>query len=681
MAVKERVTYARGKHTTIPKDKVPGRLLVETDTGDVFLDDTVDKRLQLTDNRKQDKFGNVVTEGNTTTTEFFTDNNQFGFSGQGYYGMRKEENGDIVFFVKNSDGSIAFEFNLNKGTAQFSGLTKFAEIPDPKLDKEAANKKYVDSKIAEEIFNSKAMIYKGEVNSTHNLPVDGYKTGWTYTVSEKGTFANVPCEIGDLIIALNDGLLKDGYDVIAEDWTVIQTNIEGAVTADEIFGNSEVILGTGDNKKVKSLTKGKEGQVVKQTAESVVWGEDNNTQYTFTNGEDGSFTVTNTDSPEKSQKVDIGIPKLARGKVGDESHPIYIDENGIPTALEYEILTSVPENAVFTDTTYEVFRAATSDTEGIDGLVPAPDEDEINLFLRSDGQWIKAVTELSDLGIESSAGDLNILQDTEATSEDLQNLHDLLLQFENLGDISKLTDEINNKAPKEHSSESKEYGIADYEKYGHIRIDKNTDLEIEEGILSHSTQPGSVHLPDGGTVNTSMLMCKLGGRGEWTDKIPENFIIDDGEIIAETEEEKKLKPIKSYDLSETVIGEHTAEEFIQNCVITITEKIANVAATFNYAENFSEFSSDETEQSGYYFPVHLGDGITGENITVESYSGNTKTIPFDADWILRVQNNESWFKFSIDNIETVTFEFSDSYFREKEKVSVDTAMGNFILPL
>lgn len=54
----------------------------------------------------------------------------------------------------------------------------------------------------------------------------------------------------------------------------------------------------------------------------------------------------------------------------------------------FTIGKSVPSNAVFTDTTYEVMEAATSSAAGSSGLVPAPAAGKQASFLRGDGTWV-----------------------------------------------------------------------------------------------------------------------------------------------------------------------------------------------------------------------------------------------------------------------------------------------------
>ena len=73
--------------------------------------------------------------------------------------------------------------------------------------------------------------------------------------------------------------------------------------------------------------------------------------------------------------------------VGDTTTPVYIDANGNATALNFTIQTSVPQNALFTDTTYEVFSGSDGTSAGTSGLVPQPLATDNDKYLRGDGSW------------------------------------------------------------------------------------------------------------------------------------------------------------------------------------------------------------------------------------------------------------------------------------------------------
>ena len=78
--------------------------------------------------------------------------------------------------------------------------------------------------------------------------------------------------------------------------------------------------------------------------------------------------------------------KLGSTTVGGTTQPIYL-ANGTATALAYTIAKSVPADAVFTDTTYNVFTGATSSTAGTAGLVKAPAAGDQNKYLQGNGEW------------------------------------------------------------------------------------------------------------------------------------------------------------------------------------------------------------------------------------------------------------------------------------------------------
>ena len=121
-----------------------------------------------------------------------------------------------------------------------------------KLPTSSAVISYVDSKIRA----ADAMIYKGTIGAggtVQDLPSTTALTGWTYKVVTAGTYAGVSCEIGDMIICLTDGSSSKSAT-----WTVVQTNLDGAVTSSATSAtDSHIPLFSGTTGKViKSSSKG-----------------------------------------------------------------------------------------------------------------------------------------------------------------------------------------------------------------------------------------------------------------------------------------------------------------------------------------------------------------------------------------------------------------------------------------
>lgn len=116
---------------------------------------------------------------------------------------------------------------MSKSGGTFTGDVILKGNPTSNLM--AVPKQYVDAQISSGIAASDAMIFKGTLGTSGTvtaLPTT-YKTGWTYRVVTAGTYAGQVCEIGDLVIALVD---RSGSNNADSDWTVAQTNIDGAIT-------------------------------------------------------------------------------------------------------------------------------------------------------------------------------------------------------------------------------------------------------------------------------------------------------------------------------------------------------------------------------------------------------------------------------------------------------------------
>ena len=130
-------------------------------------------------------------------------------------------------------------------------------------------KTYTDNSFAA----NDAMLFKGTIGTGGTvtaLPTSGYKKGWTYRVITKGTYATHNCEIVDLIIAIEDGP-ETQQSARGTDWTVAQTNIDGAVVANGDLTADGLVVGNG-NKTVKIL-QGTAGKILKSTATGVEWAD------------------------------------------------------------------------------------------------------------------------------------------------------------------------------------------------------------------------------------------------------------------------------------------------------------------------------------------------------------------------------------------------------------------------
>lgn len=110
---------------------------------------------------------------------------------------------------------------------------------------------FVQSEIVSKLAANDAMIFKGTIGTGGTvtaLPTT-HNAGWTYRVITAGTYANVVCEVGDLIICITDGTAANDAH-----WTVAQTNIDGAVVGPSSATNGAIAVFNGTSGKLIKST-------------------------------------------------------------------------------------------------------------------------------------------------------------------------------------------------------------------------------------------------------------------------------------------------------------------------------------------------------------------------------------------------------------------------------------------
>lgn len=215
---------------------------------------------------------------------------------------------------------------MPKGGGTFTG-----EIsgPAPTKDAHLATKSYVDTKLSGVGGALDALVYKGTLgtNGTITELPTTYKIGWTYRIITAGSYAGQVCEVGDLITAIVN---RSGTGNANSDWTVAQTNINGALTA---ANNGLHVSGTtvqhDDYLAEIGTVQGSEG--------AISFGG-NFTIPKITYNKQGHITGVSTTT--------VNMPK---GPFGSATKPVYFNESGIPTACSYSLGANVPSNAIFTD--------------------------------------------------------------------------------------------------------------------------------------------------------------------------------------------------------------------------------------------------------------------------------------------------------------------------------------------
>lgn len=144
---------------------------------------------------------------------------------------------------------------------------------------------FVINEIGSKISAAQALRFKGTIGTDGNvteLPAN-HTVGDTYVVKAAGNFAGEGCEAGDMIICV-----KSGTTAANGDWSVIQRNLDGAVTGKSLTANA-VILGNGGST-VKALANGTAGYVLKATASGPAWQVEKDTVYNHPAGDAPSKT-------------------------------------------------------------------------------------------------------------------------------------------------------------------------------------------------------------------------------------------------------------------------------------------------------------------------------------------------------------------------------------------------------
>lgn len=175
---------------------------------------------------------------------------------------------------------------------------------------------FVINEIGSKISAAQALRFKGTIGTDGDvteLPAN-HTVGDTYVVKAAGNFAGEGCEAGDMIICV-----KSGTTAANTDWSVIQRNLDGAVTGKSLTANT-VILGNGGST-VKALANGTAGYVLKATASGPAWQAEKDTVYTHPAGgapsKTSGFYKFSTDSTShiasvtavtKADIIALGIP-------------------------------------------------------------------------------------------------------------------------------------------------------------------------------------------------------------------------------------------------------------------------------------------------------------------------------------------------------------------------------------
>lgn len=274
--------------------------------------------------------GHTITDQNTT---FTMPDISAASSGSGNVITSITASGGVVTATK---GSTAV---LTSGNQTIAGVKTFSSFPvtpssAPTTNYQTANKKYVDDKIAAGFAANDAMVFKGTIGTDGTvtaLPTTGYSAGWTYRVITAGTYAGVTCEVGDMIVCVKDYATATANS----DWSVIQTNIDGAVTHSSNLTSGQVVVADSTGSiKTTGYTIGK------SVPSSAVFTDSKVTQKNTT--ENNSYRLLLSNTPDSAQETNsvLKSDKFRANPATGEFSPIGYGRNDITgQTLDIDTLT------------------------------------------------------------------------------------------------------------------------------------------------------------------------------------------------------------------------------------------------------------------------------------------------------------------------------------------------------
>ena len=335
---REEVSFARGTKATMPQNKVPGRLLIATDTGEAYVDDTTTSRVQLKDSTKVSKSGDTM-------------------SGP-----------------------------LNMGS------NKITNVATPTADSDAANLGSVKSETAKVKYTGGTAITVDDSEKTishKNIGIAGSVGPSEDATPAPGSTFNVPQittdSQGHVSSKTNRTVTIPKYYAgmgLSIDGTVISHANNG--TAGSYGPTSNVTPGYGGNFQIPQITTNAQGHVTAITMRTVTLPSAQDIPEVETYEGEAPITVSGTTISHN----DIG----SAGSVGPTANAtashggtiiipyITVDAKGHVSAKANRTIT-LPAGPVNME-------GATTSEAGSAGYVPAPSAGEANRYLRSDGTWV-----------------------------------------------------------------------------------------------------------------------------------------------------------------------------------------------------------------------------------------------------------------------------------------------------
>jgi hypothetical protein len=144
-------------------------------------------------------------------------------------------------------GSVTNDAQIKASQLDTDGT--LAANSDTRVPSQKAVKTYADSLIAA----NDAMVFRGVIDASSNPNYPAANRGDTYKISVAGKIggaSGLNVEVGDLILCITDGTSAGTQAAVGANWTVVQTNIDGAVIGPASSTDGAIATYSGTSGKV-----------------------------------------------------------------------------------------------------------------------------------------------------------------------------------------------------------------------------------------------------------------------------------------------------------------------------------------------------------------------------------------------------------------------------------------------
>jgi len=138
------------------------------------------------------------------------------------------------------------QWNDANGNKLKDGLTPVTSVraSGSADDASIATEKAVRDAINAVLGANDAMVYKGVINCSGNPNYPAADAGHTYRVSVAGKIGGASgpnVEVGDLLMCLTDGTVTGTHAAVGSSWSILQTNLDGAVIGPASAVNNNIV--------------------------------------------------------------------------------------------------------------------------------------------------------------------------------------------------------------------------------------------------------------------------------------------------------------------------------------------------------------------------------------------------------------------------------------------------------